>query len=257
MRPRLAYRPGDTPLHRAHPLVKAAALVAGSVFVFVAPSAWAVVATVAVVQLAFPLLRLPLGDVRGLGLFVVTALLLGALQLWFVDEGTVLWTLGPWTCTHEGVAAAATIAGRFLAVIGLSVLFVWSTDPNRLAYALMQWGLPYRLGFSLVTALRLAATFEGEARTVYRARLVRGARLDVRSPLRWPRLARGFALPLLVGALRRVDGLAISMEGRCFGKYPDRSFLTPVRTGAWDLAALAALAAGLAAAVAWRLGWFG
>jgi len=257
MRPRLAYRPGQTALHRAHPLVKAAALVFGSVFVFVAPSPWAVAGTVAVVVLAFPLLGLPLREVRGLRLFVLTAALLGGLQLWFVDNGAALFVLGPWTCTDEGVAAGGTIAGRFLAVIGLSVLFVWTTDPNRLAYALMQWGLPYRLGFALVTALRLAATFEGEAQQVYRARLVRGARLDVRSPLRWPRLARGFALPLLVGALRRVDGLAISMEGRCFGKYPTRSFLTPVRTGAGDVALLLLLALALVGTVFWRLGWPG
>ncbi|MGI6708007.1 MAG: hypothetical protein ACOX33_02585 [Dethiobacteria bacterium] len=35
---------------------------------------------------------------------------------------------------------------RFLNIIGSSYLFVATTDPNRLAYALMQAGLPYRYG---------------------------------------------------------------------------------------------------------------
>jgi len=51
---------------------------------------------------------------------------------------------------------------RFLNIIGASYLFVATTDPNRLAYALMQAGLPYRYGFMLITALRFIPLFQLE-----------------------------------------------------------------------------------------------
>jgi energy-coupling factor transport system permease protein len=137
--------------------------------------------------------------------------------------------LGPLVITSGGIEAGVYIAGRFLSVILLSYLFVLTTEPNDLAYALMRAGLPYRYGFSLITALRLVPTFEQEGRTVYAAQLARGVRYDVRSPRRFLTLIRQFILPLLVSALGKVDVLAVSMEGRCFGKYPTRTFVRQVK----------------------------
>jgi len=144
--------------------------------------------------------------------------------------------------TAGGVEAGVYVAARFLSVVFLSYLFVLTTAPNDLAYALMQAGLPYRYGFALVTALRLAPIFEQEGQIVYRAQLARGVQYDARSLRRSPRhlltLARQFFLPLLVSALGKVDGMAVSMEGRCFGKYPTRTFRREVHLARQDVIAL-------------------
>ncbi len=71
-------------------------------------------------------------------------------------------------------ARGSHVGARFLDVVLLSYLFVLTTEPNLLAYGLMQVGLPYRFGFALVTALRLVPVFEKEGETVYRAQLARG-----------------------------------------------------------------------------------
>jgi energy-coupling factor transport system permease protein len=118
----------------------------------------------------------------------------------------------------------------------------------------MRAGLPYRYGFALITALRLVPTFEQEGQVVYNAQLARGVRYDVRSPRRFLTLARQFVLPLLVSALGKVDALAVSMEGRCFGKYPTRTFLREVRATWRDGVAAGVLVMGIAAIGYWRLG---
>ncbi|MBN1485420.1 MAG: energy-coupling factor transporter transmembrane protein EcfT [Chloroflexia bacterium] len=241
MRPRLAYQPGDSFLHRLHPLVKAGWLLLGTVLVFVLHSPWWVLLLLGLVLAAFAAGRLPLRGVRGLGLFAGTALFLGLLQVLFVREGRVLFQLGPFAPTAAGVEAGLYVAGRFLVVVLLSYLFVLTTEPAELAYALMRAGLPYRYGFALITALRLVTVFEQEGLTVYRAQLARGVRYDVRSPRRFLTLGRQFFLPLLVSALSKVDALAVSMEGRCFGKYPRRTFLRQVRFRQADGVALAIL----------------
>jgi len=250
---RITYQPGHSVLHRLHPLVKMAWLLFGTVLVFVVRSPWVVLAAVAMLVLAFPLTGLRLGSVRGTRLFITTALLLGLLQILFVHEGGMLMQIGPVAITVGGLQAAAYVAGRFLSVILLSYLFVLTTEPNDLAYALMRAGVPYRYGFALITALRLVPVFEQEGQTVYQAQLARGVRYDVRSPRRFVTLARQFFLPLLVSALGKVDALAVSMEGRCFGKYPTRTFVREVHATRLDgLAVSLLLATALAAAL---IGW--
>ena len=244
MRQRLAYQPGGSVLHRLYPLVKVAWLVLGTVFVFAVPSPWPVVAVLVLLLLAFALIGVRPGQVRGARLFVSTALLLGLLQVIFVKDGSVVLQLGPLTITQGGLEAGIYVAARFLSVVLLSYLFVLTTEPNDLAFALMRVGLPYRYGYALITALRLVPVFEQEGQTVYSAQLARGVRYDVKSPRRFLTLARQFFLPLLVSALGKVDSLAVSMEGRCFGKYPTRTFLREVRAtwmdgvamGLWVLA---------------------
>jgi energy-coupling factor transport system permease protein len=76
-------------------------------------------------------------------------------------------------------------------------------------------------------------------------------RYDVRSPRRFLTLARQFVLPLLVSALGKVDALAVSMEGRAFGKYPTRTFLREVRATWRDGVALGVLGLLLAASSVW------
>jgi energy-coupling factor transport system permease protein len=241
MSARITYHPGDSFLHRLHPLVKAAWLVMGTVLVFVVHSPWPVLGAVVLLLLGFRLAGARLGQVRGTRLFATTALLLGLLQIVFVREGRTLLQIGPLILSTGGLEAAAYVAGRFLAVILLSYLFVLTTEPNELAYALMRAGLPYRYGFALITALRLVPTFEQEGQIVYNAQLARGVAYDVRSPRRFVTLARQFFLPLLVSALGKVDSLSVSMEGRCFGKYPERTFLRQARVRAADWWALGVL----------------
>lgn len=247
MKPRVTYQPGHSILHRLHPLVKAAWMLFGTILVFVVPSFCLVLAVLGLVLLAFPVAGLHLGRVRGTRLFTTTALLLGILQILFVRQGAVLVQVGPLALTADGVEAGVYVAGRFLSVVFLSYLFVLTTDPNNLAYALMQMGLPYRYGFTLITALRLVPIFEQEGQIVYSAQLARGVQYDTRSPRRFLSLARQFFLPLLVSALGKVDALAVSMEGRCFGKYPTRTFLRVVHVKRQDVAATILLLLCLAA----------
>jgi len=244
---RIAYHPGDSIFHRLHPLVKGAWLLAGTVLVFLVHSPWVILSTVILLLLGLAVTGVSIARIRGWRLFVSTALLIGIMQIVFAPSGADLLSLGPVQVTSGGLSAGVYIAGRFISVILLSYLFVLTTDPNDLAYALMQAGLPYRYGFAFVTALRLAPAFENEGRIVYKAQLARGVQYDLRSPRRMVTLARQFFLPLLTSALGRVDRLAVSMEGRCFGLHPKRTYLRTVSFHRIDGVALVVLLATIAA----------
>ena len=258
-RPRLAFRPGRSWLHRLHPLVKLGWLALLSLAPFILPTGAMVATALAVALLALWTVGLrSWREVPGLRVLAPTALLLFALQALFRHEGHVVAHLWPWGAgalpvTNVGLAVGWLVGGRFLAIVLLSYALLLCTEPNDLAYALMAAGLPYRYGFMLVTALRLMPIFEAEGSTVYEAQLARGVRYDARSPLRLFTLLRRLLLPLLVSALGKVDALAVSMEGRGFGQYPDRTFLREVRMSRPDWAALALLALVAVGLAAWRL----
>jgi energy-coupling factor transport system permease protein len=238
---RICYREGNSALHALYPLVKLAWLIYLTVFVFISPHVVWVLAVVLLTVCLYTLNRLSLRDLRGGRLLLTTALLLAFLQLVFNKDGVVWINFGPLQVTSTGVEMGLYVAARFLSVVLASYLFVLTTNPNDLAYALIRAGLPYRYGFTLVTAIRLAPVFENEAAIVYQAQLARGVRYDRSNWRRLLTLARQFTLPMLVSALSKVDALAISMEGRCFGKYRRRTFLRQVRFTWPDFISLALL----------------
>jgi energy-coupling factor transport system permease protein len=242
---RIKYQPGDSFLHRLHPLTKTAWLILGTFLVFQVTNPYPVLAAAILLVVAFPMIGIRFKDIRGTRMFLSTALVLAIVQLLFVREGAILVRFAFITLTTGGIQAGIYIAGRFLTVILLSYIFVLTTEPNDLAYALMRSGLPYRYGFTLVTALRLVPVFEREGQIVYKAQLARGVRYDIKHPRRIFILARQFILPLLISTLGKVDTLAVSMEGRCFGKYPKRTFLRQIHYSWMDGAAAGLLIIGI------------
>jgi energy-coupling factor transport system permease protein len=260
--------------------VKLAWLAGSTAALFIIQQPGGVLGVLALAALAFPLNGLKIHRVRGLRLFAFTALLLFLTQLFFAGAGAPLLHFGPLRVTEAGLTRGIYVAGRLLSVALLGYLFVLTTEPNDLGYALMRAGVPYRYGFMLITALRLAPLFEQEAQIVYQAQLARGIAYDARgfaargfaargyaapgyaargfswgSLKRFFTLARQFFLPLLVSAMSKVDALAVSMEGRCFGKYPRRTFLREVAFTRRDGVALGVLVLAIAGAMAIR--WCG
>ena len=222
---------GQSVVHRLHPVTKLGVLLWVTVVVFwveaVAVPLVAAGAAVAVLWVA----RVGPGRIPGLRLWVGLGLAVLVLQVAFVREGETVW--GP--VTTGGLVAGGRALGRLLAVILMSAAFVATTEPTALAGGLMRVGLPDRWGFALVAALRLAPTFQVQARHVYRAQLVRGVRYDAGGVYRWWLLLRRLCLPLLVSALRTAHWLALSMEGRGFGRYPRRTYRQPVCFGRGDM----------------------
>jgi len=255
IKPKIAYQPRASWLHSLHPLIKLCWLAGLSISLFVVSSPLWVVTVLLLAVGSFPLAGLNLRrDVRGVRFLTTMGVLLFSLQAVFNHTGSPIldmaWGPANLLITGGGIAAGVYVGGRFLSLVLMSYLFVLTTDPSSLAYALMQIGLPYRYGFVLITALRLAPIFEVESNTVYQAQLTRGVKYDVRSPRKFVTLARQLILPLLVSALSKVDALAVSMEGRCFGKYPTRTYRRTTRYTRRDILALVLLAVGLIA-VAW------
>jgi energy-coupling factor transport system permease protein len=192
---------------------------------------------------------------RNVRFVVIFALVLFVAQALSIREGTTLFSVGV-PITDQGLLAGAQMALRFLVILTSSFLFVLVTDPDRLAHTLIRLGIPYRYGFIFILALRFVPFFRRELRTVREAQRVRGIRTTVRNLAGLQRAIRYTFVPVLVSGLMRVDSIAMSMKGRCFGLYPRRTATRTERwVGAdWAAAALFVLLVGVAV-LARRQAW--
>ncbi|RJO63557.1 MAG: energy-coupling factor transporter transmembrane protein EcfT [Myxococcales bacterium] len=233
----MQYRPRQTALHRLHPLTKLLWLVWTTVVVVFCDSIVLslVCAVYAVVFLWWAGARPLCG--RGLGLWLFLGLAVFTTHALFVHTGVPV--IGP--ITDTGLHSGLLVVGRLMTVILMSAVFVITTEPFSMASALMQVGLPYRWGFALVAALRMAAVLRVEVHHVYRAQLVRGVAYDAAPLRRWWLLIRHLCLPLLVSSLRAACLLSQSMEGRGFGSHRRRTYMREIPTSRCDATALVLL----------------
>ncbi len=156
------------------------------------------------------------------------------IQFLFTPGDQILFTIipasspifpGALPVTEMGIILGLSMTFRFLVIVSASFWFISITDPNKLAYSLMQLGLPYRYGFMLVTSLRFLPQFEIESNTVRNAQLARGIKVD-KTGLRGIYNHIRFTLrPLIITALQKADTVSRAMEGRGFGYYKKRNFI--------------------------------
>ncbi|QRN83709.1 energy-coupling factor transporter transmembrane protein EcfT [Chloroflexota bacterium] len=234
---KLTFQPGNSFFHQLYPLDKLIWLLLLSALVLIVTKGLLtfLLALLALISLIW--LCPQIWKVRGFRLVFFTGIFLFVVYLLFEKTGVVLWDPGikHFKITQSGIDSGLLFSSRFLAIVLMSYLFIITTNPSDLAYALMKAGLPYRFGFMLITALRLAPILEDEGQTIYQAQLVRGVRYDQGSLKRIPLLVRQFMTPLLISALRRADKLVFSMEGRGFGQYRTRTFRNRVIPSYRDL----------------------
>jgi energy-coupling factor transport system permease protein len=244
------FRAGNSVFHRLDPLSKLVWLVGVSFLAFGAYIAWVqIVITVGVIATALFLARLsPLEIIRGTWLFIVACLGFLVVQTLTLPGATVAFHLLGKPIYVESADYALASALRIYAIVLSSMIFVRTTDPRDLAIALVtQMHLPYRIAYAFFIALRIIPTIEEEFKIIHAAQAVRGVARKRGLTGRIGETKR-YAMPLLVGSLRRASMMVMSMEGRAFGAYPRRTFVDAPHMSPLGVAIVAAT---LLAVVAW------
>jgi len=223
MIPTIAYHPGSRGLHRVSP--GSSLLLLGCLLFAVFGTSSLAMKAMALVSV-FALAAWSEGSAwawcKSLRFVAMFATLLFIAQVLATRDGVVMFRIGI-PITRAGVLSGASMALRFLVVLSSSFLFALTTDPDALAGFLIRCGIPYRYGLTLILALRFVPFFRNELRTVREAQQLRGVHTSVRSIKGIRRAIRYTFIPVLVSGLIRVDTIAMSMKGRAFGLYRQRT----------------------------------
>lgn len=221
------FRAGNSFFHRLDPLTKLAWLIAISLLAFGAYIAWVqIIITGFVLFTALVLARLsPAVIFRGTWLFGIACISFWIIQTLTLPGTHVAFHILGHPIYAESADYALASALRIYAIILSSLVFVRSTDPRELAIALVtQMHVPYRIAYAFFIALRIIPTIEEEIKTIGAAHAVRGVVRKGGITGRIGEIKR-YAMPLLVGSLRKASMMVMSMEARAFGAYPQRTFV--------------------------------
>jgi energy-coupling factor transport system permease protein len=196
-------------------------------------------------------LLVPAGGVANLRRlrFMFVLVFVFTLLIWTFFYRTVL------VPTRDGFLYGLSTAMRLDTFLAAGILFLTTTRVEEVAYALGRVGVPYTVGFTLTLSFRLVPVFFDAALAVLQAQRCRGLELARGGLVRRLRRFVPVLVPVLIGALRRADRMAMALELRGFNSGRPRTTYLRARAGAADAVAAVVVVATAAAYVAlWASG---
>jgi len=148
-----------------------------------------------------------------------------------VDQSVAVVQLGSWTLYGGALAIGLATGLRLAAIVALTLMAGLSTTgPDLVRATVQQLRVPYRIGYTALAAFRFVPRFGHELDVIRQAHRVRGAhggRGPFAAVARW----FGYVVPLMAGAIRHAERVALAMDARAFGAHPDRTerHLVPFR----------------------------
>jgi energy-coupling factor transport system permease protein len=225
------FRSGRSFFHRLDPLTKLAWVLGISLLAFGAYIAWVQLLIASAVMLtALVMARISPADIlRGTWLFGLACVSFWIIQTLTLPGKHLAFRVLGHPIYADSADYALASALRIYTIVLSSLVFVRSSDPRELAIALVtQLRIPYRIAYAFFIALRIVPTIEEEIKTIRAAQAVRGVARKRGIAGRISETKR-YAMPLLVGSLRRASMMVMSMEARAFGAYPTRTFVDAPR----------------------------
>ncbi|WP_454117758.1 energy-coupling factor transporter transmembrane component T [Microbacterium lacticum] len=166
----------------------------------------------------------------------VAAVVLGlGMSVWAdasrVDTSVTVLQIGGWSLYGGALAIGMATGVRLAAIVSLALLAGLTTNgPDLVRATVQQLRVPYRIGYTALAAFRFVPRFGYELEVIRQAHRVRGAH-GGRGP--FSAIARwwGYIVPLLAGAIRHAERVALAMDARAFGAHPGRTerYLVPWR----------------------------
>ena len=219
------YFPGQSIIHRLDPRTKLIMLVVYIVALFLAES-WVsyglmFLFLVTVIWLS----TIPLKSIlRGMKPLVMILIFTGVLNLFFTQEGEVIFQFWILTMTTGGLSRAVMMMSRILMLITGTFLLTYTTSPialtdglESLMKPLKKVGVPvHELSMMMCIALRFIPTLIEETDKIMNAQKARGADFETGSLMDRAKALIPILVPLFISAFRRADELATAMECRCY-----------------------------------------
>jgi energy-coupling factor transport system permease protein len=245
--------PTPSPYHRLNPLTKAVIATVGSLGAFAA-GGYAGPIAIVVAMLLLATRAGVLGQLLRVSLLLSAPIAISVVLVSvFTRAGTtVLFTVGPFDATAEGIDFAAQTLARLLA-ISLSIgLFVMSTHPRAFVFDLERRGVSPRVAFVATATIEAVPALVERAGVISESQRARG--LDTEGSVR-ARIRGVLPLvgPVIIGALTDVEERSLALETRAFSRPGRRHLLWVMPDSRWERVLRWVLLAGLAATAVARI----
>ncbi|EPY08034.1 cobalamin biosynthesis protein CbiQ [Paenibacillus sp. E194] len=172
---------------------------------------------------------------------------------------TVLLDMGYNALTLETVIYVFTLSMKYMSLMPITVLFIYTTHPTRMASSLNRIGVPYKIAYAFSIAFRYIPDLQAEFRHISNAMQARGLGFGKGEGTIMQRLKHFVSIttPLVLSSLHRIETISNAMDLRGFGKHSKRTWFSSTEWHREDYIVVIVSVLVLAAAIIWRVQGFG
>jgi len=129
--------------------------------------------------------------------------------------------------TLEQIFYQTTKFLKYISVIPLGMIFLFTTNPSELASSLNRIGVNYKIAYSFALTLRYFPDIQRAYTDISLAQQARGIDLSYKAKFKDRfKYALLILIPLIFSSLERVEKISNAMDLRGFGKYKKRTWYT-------------------------------
>ena len=214
-------------IHKMDPRFKLVQLITLIIFIFLASDFWGLgVMAIAVLFILF-LTKVPITMyLRNLKPIIAIIVFTALLNIFYVKDGSVIFSWWVLTVTTEGVKKAAFMATRIVLMIVISSVLTYTTTPTELTDAIESLLSPLKfiglgeavhtIAMMMTIALRFIPTLTDETDKIMSAQKARGADMENGGIFKRLKALMPILIPLLFSSVRRAYELAEAMDCRCY-----------------------------------------
>lgn len=252
------YYAAKSVIHRLDARIKIILTIASIVAIFLCKSfpalALAVLGTLLWVLLSRVPVRMILRSIRPI---VILLIFTAIINIYYNNDGTVLWAYWRISITTGGIYNAVFIMVRIVCLVVIGSLLTYTTTPTILTDAIERLLSPLRMfrikthtfAMMMTLALRFIPVLIEEIDRIMNAQKARGADLESGGIISRAKALVPIFIPLLISAFRRAYELAFAMECRCYTGGEGRTRMKQMHIRARDVVALLLCAAFIAGIV--------
>ena len=156
------------------------------------------------------------------------------LQCVFTRSGDSAVSIAHFVLITKNGLYTGTMVGIRLLIIVLSAMLVLTGESRDYLLALTQCRVPYEIAFMVMVALRFIPMLRQEAIDVLCALQMRGTRIKGSSLRQKAAIYLRALLPIMAGAMNRVEQMSIAMEARAFRAHTKRTSMRKLCLGQRD-----------------------
>ncbi|MBP5359617.1 MAG: energy-coupling factor transporter transmembrane protein EcfT [Treponema sp.] len=220
----LDYLPGQSILHKMHPLAKILVSILICAASFCSSNFYYLCGI-----LVFNILLAVIGNsgkkgngllIRTLGILkglVKMSIFLFVLQVLVIRTGEPLFKIGSFAITDVAVKKGLLLVLRLIgATLPLSIL-ISVTNLNDLSNAMVKYlHIPYKFAFTFTSAIRFIPVFSVEMSGIIESQQARGVDFEVKNPFKKVGMILPLCFPLLISSVRKIESTATAAELRGF-----------------------------------------
>lgn len=236
-------------IHKMDPRFKLVQIIALIILVFLAPNFIGIGILSGVVLLVLLLSKVPISMyIRNLKPIIAIIILTALLNIFYVNEGSVLVSWWIFKITSGGLLKAAFMAIRIILMILISSVLTYTTTPTELTDAIESLLSPLKfiglgeavhtLAMMMTIALRFIPTLTDETDKILSAQKARGADMENGGLFKRLRALMPILIPLLFSSVRRAYELAEAMDCRCYSGGKGRTRMKKLSPSFRDFIAL-------------------